>query len=463
MPTTTEIPPFHEASRDVPPSRVHQMCGRLGQGQFFQGTFAVNLTFLTQFFIMAATEISIGSLFDPYLKSLYGNNSAVGVIESARGILTFVFALPLGCMMDNLPKAKVMRLNLIVGTIAAILLAIGFPTDTKFLFIAGCLVMSVHNQCIISLLPVVLRDFTGSGTVTQSKLQAATSLGRASGPLFQLVLIAATGVTEWHPSQIHWILFAGLVCFALLYVPSTWRLQQLHNAREVSENERAWNGESSGSVVTPCWHWVVACHIELINFSCAVGSGMTFKYWSLFFQNDFNFSPAGVCAMNFATWIGIAATNFLILPLVPKLGGLRLGTILEITATGFLYAISSKSLGIAAEVPLVIIRNSLMNSWSPLLRDLLLDVVPPQHRGKWTSVASLSRTTWSGSAFIGGFLSDAHGYRYAFFITACVHSVTGALLVLLNIALRWRPINRPVSATTPLVSNATPFTPQVSR
>merc|ERR1719215_1552163 len=117
------------------------------------------------------------------------------------------------------------------------MLVVGFPTDTKFLFICGCLLVSVFNQCVISLLPVVMRDFTGPGQQgAQNKLQAATAFGSAAGPIIQLILIAVTGLREWKPPELHWVLFAGAVLFLSPCLPAFWHLQQLHTMHGASEN-----------------------------------------------------------------------------------------------------------------------------------------------------------------------------------------------------------------------------------
>ena len=54
--------------------------------------------------------------------------------------------------------------------------------------------------------------------------------------------------------------------------------------------------------------WLVAGLCELYSLVTAIGSGMTFKYWPLFFKGDFDFSPIGVCTMQLSIWLAIAGT-----------------------------------------------------------------------------------------------------------------------------------------------------------
>uniref|UniRef100_A0A7S2LTQ7 Major facilitator superfamily (MFS) profile domain-containing protein n=1 Tax=Zooxanthella nutricula TaxID=1333877 RepID=A0A7S2LTQ7_9DINO len=137
--------------------------------------------------------------------------------------------------------------------------------------------------------------------------------------------------------------------------------------------------------------------------------------------------------MQLGIWLAIAAASTGAPCLARKLGRLPAANVFHILGTGLLFLISNQSLGARVEVPLVLLRNAVMNSGGPLIQATILELVPTHHQGKWSSVASLRRMTWSGSAFIGGMLSDSHDYRYAFFITACVHTGAGVLLLVVNL------------------------------
>ena len=56
-----------------------------------------------------------------------------------------------------------------------------------------------------------------------------------------------------------------------------------------------------------------------------------------------------------------------------------------------------------------------------------MDCVHPSHRGRWSALNSLSRFTWSGSAFIGGIITDNHSYRYTFVVTAGIYIFSNCL------------------------------------
>ena len=60
-----------------------------------------------------------------------------------------------------------------------------------------------------------------------------------------------------------------------------------------------------------------------------------------------------------------------------------------------------------------------------------MDAVPKNQRARWNSLESITRMTWSGSAFLGGFLTDRFGFRVCFLITAIVYSCATLPLLLL--------------------------------
>merc|ERR1712150_226548 len=180
-----------------------------------------------------------------------------------------------------------------------------------------------------------------------------------------------------------------------------------------------------------CWKWAIAGTLATGGVITALGSGMTFKFWPLFFKDDWGFDMAQVCLLNIGVWASIAVSASFLNPILLKcLENLSAACFLHFSGTFLLFVISRiAGMPLWAEVSLVILRNALMNSSGPLTQAVVLGLVPNHHRGKWSSISALSRMTWSGSAFLGGMLSDSHDFRYAFFITACVHTVSGCVLI----------------------------------
>ena len=56
-----------------------------------------------------------------------------------------------------------------------------------------------------------------------------------------------------------------------------------------------------------------------------------------------------------------------------------------------------------------------------------MDCVPKSTRARWKSLDSVGVFGWCGSAALGGYLADLHGYAFTFLITAAVQGVATAL------------------------------------
>mmetsp|Transcript_83329 Transcript_83329/g.258773 ORF Transcript_83329/g.258773 Transcript_83329/m.258773 type:complete len:444 (+) Transcript_83329:109-1440(+) len=402
----------------------------------------VRVAVLAQYLNQTMTAIVLGALFDAYLLVLRGSNTFVGSLESARGLASLALALPLGWAADRWPKPLVLRCNAAVGAAASLLLLAGIPSDSVPLIFAGAVASSLHNQCLFGLFPALLSEMTEAGDQRMkalSHMQTAASAGLASGPALQLVLMLATNTTRWTTSELHWVLCSGLLLF-VPFVVLVWRIR--HSDLSVGPAAVAAATSNGGGGQTPLLRaaaprqrWLVAVLVEFSSLVTAIGSGMTFKYWPLFFVRDFGFSPSGVAALQLAIWAAIAASAQIAPKMARKVGRAPTILLLHVIGTAMLFCISLSTMPALFTAPLVLLRNAVMNGATPLIQSIVMDTVPQRHRGKWSSIASLRRVTWSGSAFVGGLLSDSHDYRFAFFATACVHSAAGVVLLAV-VALR---------------------------
>lgn len=67
-----------------------------------------------------------------------------------------------------------------------------------------------------------------------------------------------------------------------------------------------------------------------------------------------------------------------------------------------------------------------------------MDAVPKSIRARWKSLDAITMVGFSGSAAVGGYLSDQHGYMYSFLITALIQAVSVLMIVpLLTIVPRF--------------------------
>jgi MFS family permease len=68
-------------------------------------------------------------------------------------------------------------------------------------------------------------------------------------------------------------------------------------------------------------------------------------------------------------------------------------------------------------VPIYLFRTGIMNSTYPLEESISMDFVPKDQRARWKSLESIAQFGWCGSAALGGWLADKHGYSFTFLIS----------------------------------------------
>jgi len=155
----------------------------------------------------------------------------------------------------------------------------------------------------------------------------------------------------------------------------------------------------------------------------SLGSGMTVKFFPLFFKDEVGMSPSQVQVI------------YCLVPLVMVIMGLLCTKIAKAgfgrVQTTALYEIGGISLLLSMVyfksyldnhpfllVPIYVLRTSLMNSTYPLQESILMDFVPKDKRARWKSLDSVASFGWCGSAAFGGWLADKYDYTHTFLVTA---------------------------------------------
>lgn len=187
-----------------------------------------------------------------------------------------------------------------------------------------------------------------------------------------------------------------------------------------------------------CFRLTVA-HIPYIiflsDFTIAVGAGMTVQYFALFFVNEYNLSPLTTASLWVVSPLVIAFLSGLAVPLSKYWGRAVVAVLCDAIGTACLFALSYHS-PVWFAVPLYVLRTAAMNASYPVQRAILMDVVSKNARGKWNSLEGLTSFTWTGSAVLGGYLIDQHGYGFTFFITGAIY-IAATMILSLLIPLTW--------------------------
>jgi hypothetical protein len=172
----------------------------------------------------------------------------------------------------------------------------------------------------------------------------------------------------------------------------------------------------------------VPCIVFSAGLIMALASGMTIKYFPLYFKNTLGFSPAAVQAIYVAVPLAMALASNLGTVLSKRMG--RVQAVIAIKWAGLScfsamvvldqHKYRGTPWGPWAIVVAYVLRTALMNCTYPVEESILMDYATKATRARWKSLESVSIAGWCGSAFLGGMLADAYGYTFTFVITIAV-------------------------------------------
>eukprot|EP00927_Polykrikos_kofoidii_P051354 TRINITY_DN45149_c0_g1_i1.p1 TRINITY_DN45149_c0_g1~~TRINITY_DN45149_c0_g1_i1.p1 ORF type:complete len:489 (-),score=45.29 TRINITY_DN45149_c0_g1_i1:67-1377(-) len=399
---------------------------------------------------------SMGAIFDSYLISLSGishgpqilphssRNSLVGFTESISGITCLVVLFPVGYIVDRWPKqrARWLRIAAVFGMIASILMIVGVCTDVSVLIFAGMISLGIFTELANSAAEAIFADSIEQGRRSTLYIlkEIVGTVSAGCGPGLSVICLWFAGDTDsWKLGNMKAVIIAGLlmmpfVCVSLLSFkdpPAAGSHRSAVDSADENPQELLAAGGEQGLVTATrvtlkrCGPFVpkhVPYMLTTVDFITAIGAGMTVKFFYLFFIKDMHFDPIKICMLQMAYPLVIAVFMRVLQRVGSKIGRAQ-ASLLFFSTNVLCFIFMSQVQSLAVLLVVFFIRGGFANSTGPLDRSILMDFTPSTQRGRWNAVSSLTSMTWSGSAFIGGFLADAHDYRFTFLITACVYTV----------------------------------------
>ena len=213
--------------------------------------------------------------------------------------------------------------------------------------------------------------------------------------------------------------------------------------------------------------WALPYVLFSSSVAFALGSGMTVKFFPLFFKNDLRLSPVAVQSIYLIlpllmAWCsGFAERAAKTIGRVTVLVGFKcVGISLLITmavlrdwvapggshpnATAawntneYEVEVGSGGSGGGVEpsesilvryaktflmVAIYLVRTVLMNATYPIEEAILMDYVPKSTRARWKALDSISAFGWCGSAALGGLIADKYDYSTTFLATASLQAL----------------------------------------
>jgi len=443
------------------------------------------LLWLTGFFGIA-DSIWTGTIMTTLIYFLSGkSNTVVGYVEAAFGISVLLCVYLIGYYADKYSRSTVIFAGGIITIVAAITTSVVVyyavesdlnqkhtnKVDWSIYTLGGC--MAIWGVC----------SAIGWGP-TQALYADSIPIGHRSkwytyswmvylfatiiGPIITISIFQVYG-DHWHPHQLRNVIWSGMIIELFCAVPMflfddskalTHELNEkidqdnidpvaLCNDNNNTIITRLDEGDLTNTIINTdknnsCTITNITClgiqkkHIPWIcfinNLIVAIGSGMTVKYFPLFFKETCHYSPSQVQLVYIAVPISMATLSGIGTFISKYIG--RIPTILLVRAIG-IGLLVSMSYGVGRVKPdvlavIYVLRTGLMNAIYPLEESILMDSVPENTRARWKGIESISQFGWCGSAVLGGILSDRYSYSFVFLITAILQLFGSLFLILIH-------------------------------
>jgi MFS family permease len=457
-------------------------CGMTGRKRMNHNVF---LNLLLSVLYGISNSLWNGTAFAAYLKKLgHDKNGPLGNIEAVQGLTTLLAALPMGYVADTAGRSKVIRAGgilLLLTTITQIIVLVMVGTDednigngdgdddekdsskvntTVVLWIMGVIMCfwGLADGVVTGPCMALFADSIPEGdrsTYYNYSFVCYTSAS-ACGPLVSIILFQTLGDT-WSLYHLAIVIYVGLGleainAFLMMFFDDR---KALDEDGDDSESEEEIEGDDSiqndndENTMPPAVNNLSTQEesttedslttlqkrqkwIPYIVFSqglvFAVASGMTVKFFPLFFKDEIGMTPSQVqiiyCLVPFVMSIAstlctrLANTGF---------GRVQAMLLYSVCGVALLYSMVFCKSYLDSHpfllVPIYVLRTSFMNASYPLQESILMDFVPKDERARWKSLDSVASFGWCGSAAFGGWLADKYDYTYTFLITSIMQTI----------------------------------------
>lgn len=163
-------------------------------------------------------------------------------------------------------------------------------------------------------------------------------------------------------------------------------------------------------------------------------NGMSVQYFPVFFAKSLHMRPVFVQIVYFCSQSGQAFGSLIGERIGSYVGRCQTAAALRILGALLLLSmIFTENFG--GPTPVVctfyVLRMIVTNSTVPLTGTVLMNNVPTSQRGRWSSLDSLVKASWSGSALLGGIIIHKFGIKSVFFVTSVIQVIATAPLFFL--------------------------------
>uniref|UniRef100_A0A1D1ZV67 Major facilitator superfamily (MFS) profile domain-containing protein n=1 Tax=Auxenochlorella protothecoides TaxID=3075 RepID=A0A1D1ZV67_AUXPR len=437
----------------------------------------VKLTFWWSWFENLSASVRSGDALSAYIYLISRRTSTVGIIQGINGISQLAAAVPAGYLCDILRRDMVLRSGAVLGLLAAGTLATTMSLAPTIVNLAACagllgIYRGIHSVAMES----IFADSVEAGRSSlYTKKYIVTVLAAGSGQLLSFFVFLRLG-NRWRMGDCRAVVEAGLLLMLaplvlMLFFNDDLALDHASEAVTLPDASGAPTSNAEGCtdgpdpeldmerntvidpgseldfplLPTPAAQPTSCCPpavfvtllLTLSDLLSGLASGMTVKFFAIFFLEQCRLRPATVAAVAAAAPCGVAFAAAAAQRIAARVGRVEVSICTRLFDVGLLSSMAFISTARApAMLTVHLLRTALANSTRPLMRSVLMEVVPKQYRGKVNAFESITMFSWSGSAALGGVLIERLGFQATFLVTAAIKLAACVPVVVLCVTLR---------------------------
>lgn len=369
--------------------------------------------------LTTCTSLATSATLAAFILLITGSNARVGTAVGVQGICNLASAVPAAALADRFGRVSVIRIALVLGSSALSLIVVAVIRESYWMIVGGLGLFGTFMGCHAGPVEAIFGDClshvsTNERSFWYSRKASLRVLGNMVGPLVSIVFFWRLG-DEWTKPTLTVVLLCGASLF-LVPLLLACSLREKGRPRRNSSTERRSASYSRVAKTIVC--------ADLVSM---LGSGMTVKYFPLFFWRDCHFSPIATNAIYCGGPAGIAIAAHMAQKLSKRIGRVKTTLLTKLVGISLLVALSLVRTP-PVIVPLYLLRTWFMNCSSGLTRSILNENISHKNRAKWNAAESVNIFSWSGSAVLGGYIIEKKGYRFTFQITAALQLLSATVL-----------------------------------
>ncbi|TFG20997.1 MAG: MFS transporter [Promethearchaeota archaeon] len=392
----------------------------------------VRLTFLFSIFQNLGNGIWSGNILSVYIFFFADeSNTLLGWTAGVMGIAMTMVVLPAGYFADKFRRDLILKIAATLGF--ASLLVLIFWNSLLGIFISLGL-WGLYQGFTRPSLESIFADSTISGNRSRiySWLHLIRQVSGAIGPFINVILFLILG-DEWNLTTLKIVMIIGMgitmVSLGLMFRFSDNRSlgdtsESLKITDVVEDHEEYHEQKRQNRLIFGI--------LIISGLIIGIGAGMTIKYFSIFFIEQYSLQPIGVQLIMGTLAIITGLAGLISQRLSKRQGRVQMIFVFELAATICLFIIALYP-PLWVLIPIFILRGSLMNGAEPLSRSILMDIIPKKRRGIVNSIQTISwGLLWNASAVFGGYLvgnERPFNFRLNFIVTGCIYVIGVSLLI----------------------------------